>query len=169
MHYSPMSPLGCLRKSEKLSWYGFVLPVWSSSLLVSYCSFMSLLSTIAKSASTSIAFLSPKISVLIKTSIWKVMCDKIKVERVQIMFEVKFENQDHEDLGRKICVKHVQTCLYSFEHVQIRRSCELWNSRREKMEDFCADQYLNLEVNVWYCLPCEWKQTIVVDKNVMTI
>ena len=167
MHYSPMSPLGCLRKSEKLSWYGFVLPVWSSSLLVSYCSFMSLLSTIAKSASTSIAFLSPKISVLIKTSIWKVMCDKIKFERVQIMFEVKFENQDHEDFRKEnMC----ETCANMFILV---RTCSnskiMWNSRREKIEDFCADHYLNLEVNVWYCLPCEWKQTIVVDKNVMTI
>ena len=165
MHYSPMSPLGCLRKSEKLSWYGFVLPVWSSSLLVSYCSFMSLLSTIAKSASTSIAFLSPKISVLIKTSIWKVMCDKIKFERVQIMFESRVRKSWSWGFqeGRYVwnMCKHIYTRSNMWKI--------MWNSRREKIEDFCADHYLNLEVNVWYCLPCEWKQTIVVDKNVMTI
>ena len=49
-----------------------------------------------------------------------------------------------------------------FVHVWIQ-----WIWKWEKFEDFCADQTLDLEVNVWYCLPCEWKQTIVVDKNVM--
>ena len=142
MHYSPMSPLGCLRKSEKLSWYGSVLPVWSSSLLVSYCSFMSLLSTIVKSASTSIAFLSPKISVLIKTSIWKVMCDKIMFEFIQTcsnrwnMFDIKFNIKIMMILWRKRLENKFETKI-----MRIARSlkiCEMKSS-------------FNLFKTIWTC------------------